>query len=405
MSAIKPPKKFQMEIPKPYPPAVRPAINDDFPSRFARYFFGVLTLIILYFSYLLVKPFLVEIFLALVLFIISKPLYHFFLRLFRGRRGLSSAVTCILLAIVIVMPLLTLASIIAAEALDIYNQISKGLQNGNLWEALTAKLTAIETYAREWHVNLNLSYPQIEEFIRSALVNASQFIYTSAIGMVKGFTSVIFSLLLIFFVTFFFFIEGDDFIKTVKALSPLDPAHNEEILGDVETTIKATLRGTIIVALIQGILGGGGFMIFGIPSAAFWGTLMVPISVVPVVGAALIWVPGALFLFIKGSTWAGLGMLFWGIVVIGTVDNLVKPYLMKGARYTPTIFTFFAIMGGIAYFGTIGFILGPLILSFLLSVLSIYQKTILRQEFSLPASDGEFSAEASRAAADHESLP
>ncbi len=405
MSAIKPPNKNDLEIHKPYPSAVRSVIIDDFPSHFARYFFGVLTLIILYFSYLLVKPFLVEIFLALVLFIISKPLYYFFLTLFRGRRGLSSALTCILLAIVIVMPLLTLASIIAAQALDIYNQISQGLQNGNLWEALMAKLAAIETYARGWHVDLNLSYPQVEEFIRSTLVNASQFIYTSAIGMVKGFTSIIFSLLLIFFVTFFFFIEGDDFIKTVKSLSPLDPAHNEEILGDVETTIKATLRGTIIVALIQGILGGVGFMIFGIPSAAFWGTLMVPVSVVPVVGAALIWVPGALFLFIKGSIWAGVGMLFWGIVVIGTVDNLVKPYLMKGARYTPTIFTFFAIMGGIAYFGTIGFILGPLVLSFLLSVLSIYQKTILRQEFSLQAAAGEFTAEASRAAADQESLP
>ncbi len=92
---------------------------------------------------------------------------------------------------------------------------------------------------------------------------------------------------------------------------------------------------------------------------------MVPASVIPVVGAALIWVPGALFLFFKGNTWAGLGMLFWGIVVIGAIDNLVKPYLMRGARYTPTIFTLFAIMGGIAYFGTIGFILGPLILSFL----------------------------------------
>ena len=310
-----------------------------------------------------------------------------------------------MLAIVIVIPLLTLASIIAAQALDIYNQISQGLQSGNLWEALTAKIAFLEDYAKKWHLDLNLSYPQIEEFIRSALVNTSKFIYTSAIGMVKGFTTIIFSLLLIFFITFFFFIEGDDFIKTVKALSPLDPAHNEEILGDVENTVKATLRGTIIVALIQGFLGGLGFLIFGIPSAAFWGTLMVPASVVPVVGAALIWVPGVLFLFFKGSTWAGLGMLFWGIVVIGAIDNLVKPSLMKGARYTPTIFTFFAIMGGIAYFGTVGFILGPLILSFMLSVLSIYQKTILRQEFSFQAPEGEFPREAEQSAADTESLP
>ena len=106
---------------------------------------------------------------------------------------------------------------------------------------------------------------------------------------------------------------------------------------------------------------------------------MVPASVIPVVGAALIWFPGVLFLFFQAHTGAAVGLIFWGVVVIGSMDNLVKPYLMKGARYTPTLFTLFAIMGGIGYFGTIGFILGPLILSFLLSVLSIYQNTILRQ--------------------------
>ena len=365
---------------------VRPPASETFPSRFARYFFGVLALIILYYSYLMIKPFLIEIFLALVLFIICKPLYNLILRLFHGWRTLSSAVTCLILTIVIVIPLLTLASIIAAQALDIYNQISQGMQSGILWESLTAKMVLLENYAKNtWHLDVNFSHPQLEELIRSALVKASQFIYTSAIGMVRGFTNVVISLVLIFFVTFFCFIEGDDFIRTIKSLSPLDPTHNEEILGDVESTIKATLRGTVIIALIQGVLGGLGFFMFGIPSAAFWGTLMVPASVIPVVGAALIWVPGVLFLLFKGNTWAGLGMLFWGIVVIGTVDNVAKPYFMRGARHTPTIFSFFAIMGGITYFGPIGFILGPLILSFLLSILSIYQKTILREEFSLQA--------------------
>lgn len=388
MSEAQPaPKPKQAACPTCAPVDLRQAA-DDFPSRFARYFFGVLTLIILYYSYLIIKPFLVEIFLALVVFIISKPLYTLILRLLRGQRGLSSALTCVLLAVFIVVPLLTLTSIIATQALDIYNLISKGLHSGDLWQNLTNKLAFIQDYARELKIPINLSNLQIEELIRTALVNASQFIYNNAIGLVKGFTSVIFSLLLIFFITFFCFLEGDDFITAVKSLSPLDAAHNEEILGDVENTIKATLRGTVIVALIQGILGGVGFIIFGVPKAAFWGTVMVPASVIPVVGAALIWFPGALFLFFQGHHWAGIGLIFWGIVVIGAIDNLLKPYLMKGARYTPTVFTLFAIMGGIAYFGTVGFILGPLILSFLLSVLSIYQNTILRQA-RLTQSDAE----------------
>jgi predicted PurR-regulated permease PerM len=387
MSNAKPPEKIAPAAPNPCPPAAPPPVADDFPSRFARYFFGVLTLIILYYSYLIIKPFLVEIFLALVFFIISKPLYSMILHLFRGQRGLASALTCLLLAVFIVVPLLTLASIIAGQALDVYNLISEGLHSGDLWQKLTVKLAFVQDYAKQYNIPLNLDKLQIEQLIRSALVNASQFIYTNSIGLVKGFTGVIFSLLLILFITFFYFLEGDAFISAIKELSPLDPAHNQEILGDVENTIKATLRGTVIVALVQGILGGLGFVIFGVPRAAFWGTLMVPASVIPVVGAALIWFPGALFLFFQGYTWYALGLIFWGVVVIGSIDNLVKPYLMKGARYTPTVFTLFAIMGGITYFGTIGFILGPLILSFLLSVLSIYQNTILRQNRSLqPAS-------------------
>lgn len=383
MPAAKSPETPKPPADRPWPPERPPLGPDDFPSRFARYFFGVLTLIILYYSYLIIKPYLVEIFLALVLFIISKPLFNMILTFLRGQRGLSSALTCLLLAVFIVVPLITLAGIIASQALDIYNLISQGLHSGELWKQLTEKLAFIEEYAQGLKIPININKLQIEELVRAALVNASQFIYTNAIGLVKGFTSVIFSLLLVLFVTFFCFIEGDDFLNALKSLSPLDPAHNEEILGDVEKTIKATLRGTVVVALIQGVLGGIGFIIFGVPKAAFWGTLMVPASVIPVVGAALIWFPGALYLFFQAHPGAAVGLIIWGIVVIGAVDNLIKPHLMKGARYTPTVFTLFAIMGGISYFGTIGFILGPLILSFLLSVLSIYQNTILRQSHLL----------------------
>jgi len=354
-----------------------PPGRDDFPSQFARTFFGVLTLLILYYSYLIIKPFLVEIFLGLVFFLVSKPLYNLILRLCWGFRSLASAITCLLLALFIIMPILTLAGIIAGQALDIYNLINQGLHSGTLWQNLTEKLAFVQEYAKNLNLPVNLDNLRLEQLVQTALVTASQFIYDNAIGLVKGFTTVILSLLLILFVTFFLFLEGDDFIQAIKELSPLEPVHNEEILGDVENTIKATLRGTVIVALIQGILGGVGFWLFGVPRAAFWGTVMVPASVIPVVGAALIWLPGALFLFFQGHSGASVGLILWSIIVIGSVDNILKPYLMKGARYTPTVFTLFAIMGGISYFGTIGFIMGPLILSFLLSVLSIYRHTIL----------------------------
>lgn len=372
----------QVAEPQTTPP-VRPSTESypsgpkAFPTQFARVFFAVLTLIILYFSYLIVKPYLIEIFLALVLFYTTKPIYLALNRLLRGWRAISSALTCVILTILIIIPLLTLAGIVAAQALELYSTVSQGLQSGYFWQQIGERFVFLEEYVEHLQLPVQIQRSQLEQLIQTALTKASSFIYTNAIGLVKGFTSFFFSLIIILLVTFFLFLDGDAFIEAVKKLSPLDAAHNEEILGDVEATIKATLRGTVIVAFIQGIFGGLGFFLFGVPQAAFWGTIMIPASVVPVVGAALIWVPAALYLFFMGHHLNALLLTLWCIIIVGSIDNLVKPFLMRGARPVPTVFVLFSIMGGINYFGMVGFILGPLILSFMMSLLSIYQKTIL----------------------------
>jgi predicted PurR-regulated permease PerM len=149
------------------------------------------------------------------------------------------------------------------------------------------------------------------------------------------------------------------------------------IIAEMEATIKATLWSTVVVAFIQGSLGGVGFLLFGVPQAAFWGTVMIPASVIPVVGAAIIWLPAVGYLFLQGATAKGVALLIFCTLVIGSVDNLLKPMLMRGSRSTPTVLVLLAILGGISYFGMIGFILGPFILSLLLSLLGIYEKAIL----------------------------
>ncbi len=173
------------------------------------------------------------------------------------------------------------------------------------------------------------------------------------------------------------FLQGDDFIAELLKLSPLEASHNQLILRETEATIKATLWGTVIVAFVQGVLGGVGFLVFRLPQPAFWGTVMIPAAVIPIVGSALIWGPAAIYLLCTGHIAAGVGLILWGGVVVSIIDNVLKPYLVKGGGSTPSIFILFSILGGITYFGMIGFILGPLILSFLLSLLRIYQKTIL----------------------------
>ena len=352
-------------------------IQEGLHTRFARLFFGVITLLVLYYSYLIIKPYLLNIFMALVLFFTAKPLYHGLTRLLRGYKVLASALTCLILLLVILIPLFSLMGIIATQALEFSSQVTKGMQTGDLWNWVTAKIDALKLYLT--HLNLPLPPGDINlaQIVQTAVTKASAFIYTNAIGLIRGFTVFFFDLLLTLFIAFFMFLQGDDFIKAIKGLSPLDPAHNDEILRETEATIKATLWGTVIVAVAQGTLGGVGFLIFGLPQPAFWGTVMIPAAVIPVVGSTIIWGPAAVYLLFTGHIGAGVGLIIWGGVVVSVIDNILKPILMKGSGETPSIFILFSILGGLTYFGMIGFILGPLILSFLLSLLRIYQKTIL----------------------------
>jgi predicted PurR-regulated permease PerM len=361
----------------PSPPCAPAEERAGLPTHFARVFFGALTLLVIYYAYLIIKPYLLDIFMALVIFFTAKPLYHGLSRLLCGRKALASAITCMILALIILIPLFTLMSIIANQALEFSSQVSRGMQSGQLWLWFNAKIEVFKGYL----VQLNLPLPpgeiDLQQIIQTAVTKASAFVYTNAIGLIKGFTYFFFDLLLVLFIAFFMFLQGDAFIEEIKKLSPLDAAHNDEILQETEATIKATLWGTVIVAFVQGSLGGVGFLIFGLPQPAFWGTVMIPTSVIPVVGSALIWAPAAVYLIFAGHIASGIGLIIWGGVVVSVIDNVLKPLIMKGSTSTPSIFILFSILGGITYFGMLGFILGPLILSFLLSLLRIYQKTIL----------------------------
>ncbi len=361
---------------EPCPPCP-PDSREGFPTRFARLFFGVITLLVLYFSYLIIKPFLLNIFMALVMFFTFKPLYRVLTRFLRGWKALASALTCFILLLIILVPLFSLMSIIATQALEFSAQVTKDMQTGHLWAWISAKIDAFKLYL----VRLNLPLPpgeiKLDQIVRTVVTNASAFVYTNAIGLIKGFSVFFFDLLLVLFITFFMFLQGDDFIAAIKRLSPLESVHNDEILRETEATIKATLWGTVIVAFVQGTLGGVGFLMVGLPQPAFWGTVMIPASVIPVVGSTIIWGPAAVYLLATGHIAKGVVLLLWGGVVVSVIDNVLKPILVKGSSETPSIFILFSILGGLTYFGMIGFILGPLILSFLLSLLRIYQKTIL----------------------------
>jgi predicted PurR-regulated permease PerM len=349
----------------------------DNTSPFSNYVFMGFLLGILYLFYLVIRPFLTDIFIAIVMAMVFYPLYKKILKLCRGLRIVSALLTLLIIIFVFLVPLSILAGIITGQSLELYQKISNGLQDGTFKQMIQVKISSFNHLFDRWHVDTQTL--RLEEQVGSLLKNLSEFIYTQLASLARGIVGIIFDLVIALFICFFLLIDGENFLKEIKLLSPLEVSHHERIVHQVERTLKATLKGSIIVALAQGLLGGIGFWIFNIPSAAFWGVCMVFSSVIPLVGTSLIWIPAALYLIFTSSLGMGIGMALWGTLIISGADNVLRPLLLKGEANLHPLFTFLSVLGGLIYFGFLGFILGPVVLSFLMTMFEIYKKEFLTE--------------------------
>jgi predicted PurR-regulated permease PerM len=372
-------------------PRASPPVEEwsAFPTQFARLFFAAITLLVLYYTYAIIKPYLIDIFLAFVLFIIAKPLFNGLNRIFFGRKALASAATCLLLTLIILIPLIAMVSLIATQALELSTVILEELQDDHFGQWIDAQTALIQDYLMRFNLPMPRERLRLESIVRTVLARSGEFIHDNAGEILKGFISFPLHLALVVLVAFFMFLRGDEFVGELKKLSPLDMEHNDAILGEMEATIKATMLSIVAVAMVEGVMGGLAFWVAGLPYAAFWGAVMILASVLPVVGISLIWVPGVIYLFLQGHVASAMGLTIFFLLLAGVVESVLRPFLSKGTRHIPIIFVLFAILGGLSYFGMVGFILGPLILSFLLSLLQIYRKTVLTPALAIDAAPPE----------------
>jgi predicted PurR-regulated permease PerM len=330
---------------------------------------------VLYLFYLVIRPFLLDLFVATVTAMVFSPLYRKILKFFKGRKIPSALATLFLILFIFLVPLSLFSGLITAQSLDLYEKISKGLQDGSLQKAINLKLVYFNLFFDRWHIDLQAL--RLEEQIGKILTTFSEFIYTEMTALARGVASFFLDLVIVLFVTFFLLIDGEKFLAEIRMLSPLEVGHYDRILSQLTVTIKATLKGSIVVALAQGFLGGLGFWIFGLPSAAFWGMCMVFSSVIPLIGTSIIWIPGAVYLAFTSSFWLAVGLALWGTLIVSGADNVLRPFLLKGSANLHPLLTFLSVLGGIIYFGFLGFILGPVLLSFLMTLFEIYKMDYL----------------------------
>lgn len=321
-----------------------------------------------------VRPFLIAILLAAIAAGLLFPVFKWIRRKIWDNQSFSSIACVMLVLLLFIVPILSLLGLFTVQAFQFKDTaddtIKEIVEKGPDWfeKAKTHKfLEKLPIEEIDW---------------KSKAGEAAQFISTLLIKMIsKTSQSALhtFAMLAIMLYTLYYFlIDGPSFLERLKYLSPLKDEYDERILAKFISITRATLKGTILIGIVQGGLGGIAFVIFGVSSPVFWGTVMMIISIIPGVGSAIVWVPAAIIKMATGHIGQGIGILIAGLVIC-TLDNLMRPRLVGRDTKMHDLLIFFSTLGGIVLFGIVGFILGPIIAAVFVTVIDIYG-TIYRDE-------------------------
>ncbi|MGZ5179279.1 MAG: AI-2E family transporter [Ramlibacter sp.] len=296
---------------------------------------------------------------ALFLAIVFWPMHRRCQRLVR-RPSLAALLTLLSIVVIVILPLTVVAVSVVQEASLVYQKTRSGeLQPG---QYLQQVLEALPAWTRSILQRFGISdIPALGKSVGAAVSRSSQFITTTLLGFGQNTLNFVVSFFIMLYVLFFLLRDGPALSRQVMQAMPLRPAQTRELLDQFAAVVRATVKGNVAVALIQGALGGLAFWYLDLPGVALWGALMALLSLLPAVGAALVWGPVALYKMFTGELGAGIGLVVWGTLVIGLVDNVVRPILVGRETRLPDYVVLIATVGGIGLFGLNGFVIGPVI--------------------------------------------
>jgi predicted PurR-regulated permease PerM len=344
--------------------------------------FLALVLLITATFFWMVRRFLMPVFWAAVLAALFRPVYFGWLRVVRGRASIAAALTTLSVVFVVLIPLVLLGAAVTQQAVGLYQRIAAGDVNLHApIDFVERSLPALNALLVEYGIDA----AQVRASIESAAVSASQFIALQAVAIGQGTLTflVLFALMLYFL--FFFVRDGDRLMKVIIHALPLGDERERRLFAKLVEVSRATLKGTLVVAAVQGALGGILFAMVGIGASVFWGVVMGVLSLLPAVGPALVWLPAAIYLLATGSVWSGIFVIAGGTLVVGLVDNILRPILVGRDTKMPDYLVLLSTLGGLAVFGIQGVVVGPVIASLFLVVWEMFAEEYSPLDSSLPA--------------------
>ncbi len=319
-------------------------------------------------------PFLKPLLLGALVAGLSRPLYRWVTRMVGGRRSLAAALTLLLLILLIAGPISAFVGVVVNQALNVSEQAIPWVQQHfgaastfDVHGWLVQRFPSVATYVPQ--------QAQIMEGIGNVAKATGAVLVAGASRITAGTAAFLLNLFVMLYAMFFFLRDGRRILEKILYYTPLNSEDEGLLLERFTSVTRATIKGTLVIGLIQGALAGLGFWVAGIDGAAFWGTIMVVLSVVPGIGAALVWVPAVIYLYITGQTLTATLLLAWCATVVGTIDNVLRPMLVGKDAEMPDLLILVGTLGGLFLFGPIGFIIGPIVCGLFLTVWEIYGTT------------------------------
>lgn len=342
------------------------------PGRGYRPFLLVVLFFSLYLSYLILLPFVHTLIIAIVMSSVFSPLQTWLVRIFRGRKTAAAAATVFVITFAVAVPVFFFISALVSQGLDSINDINEWIRAGNLQKiAEHPKIVAYSNWLHERFPALELEKMDVGKNLLELSKGLGQFLLSKGATLAGNVVSLLTQFGVMLFVAFYLIRDGEGMVEQCRYYSPLRKDQWDRLLNGIRTVARSVLLGTFLTALCQGIVGGIGLALVGIPGL-FWGTVTGFSSLIPIVGTSLVWIPAVGYLVLLGQIKSAIFLAVWSMVLLGSIDNFLRPFLMKGEGRMSPFYIFLAIIGGVQYFGLLGILYGPLILSFAMIMLYMY---------------------------------
>jgi predicted PurR-regulated permease PerM len=324
--------------------------------------------IALYLCWLMLRPFITVLEWAAVLVIVFYPVHKRLAKKIK-RRGLSALVSSVLVIVIVVVPLtfltVALTNELASAARDLPAHVAQ----------LLDPETPVTGKVSKWiHDYLALNTLSSQAFLVEQLKNAGGALLEQSLGLMGNILNGIVKVFFVVFTMYYLFRDGDKIVRALPGVLPLNSQQSEAILARTSQVVSASVYGVVTIAMIQGMLGGLAFWILGVPSPILWATVLAFVSMIPIAGSFFVWLPASIYLLMTGHWTKAILLSLWGALVISTIDNLLRPKLIKNQTKLPELFIFFSVLGGMSVFGLLGIVLGPVVLAITLGLLQTFKQ-------------------------------